>query len=115
MRVLWVAAGTLFVIIGIAGIILPMLPGAVFLLLASACYVRGSDRLYRWLMEHEVLGRQVRMMTGDVKMPLRAKIFAIAAIWLAVGFSLTRTSILPLQITLALLALAGTWFIARRR
>ena len=71
-RLLWVSAGTFFLGVGIAGIILPMLPGAVFLLIASACYVRGSDRLHRWLMNHRVLGQHVRVMMGDAKMPVRA-------------------------------------------
>jgi uncharacterized membrane protein YbaN (DUF454 family) len=114
-RALWTSAGTLFLGIGIAGIILPMLPGAVFLLIASACYVRGSARLHHWLMNHRVLGNHVRVMMGDAKMPVRAKVIAISAIWIAVGFSLTRTSLLPLQVVLVVLAIIGTWFITTRR
>ena len=114
-RLLWVSAGTFFLGVGIAGIILPMLPGAVFLLIASACYVRGSDRLHRWLMNHRVLGHHVRVMMGDAKMPLRAKVIAIAMIWIAVGFSVTRTAILPVQVVLVVLAVIGTWFISVRR
>ena len=115
VRVLWITAGTIFLGLGIAGIILPLLPGAVFLLLASVCYVRGSSRLHRWLMNHRILGGHVRVMMGDAKMPLRAKVIAIAAIWIAVGFSLTRTNILTLQGVLVVLAITGTWFIATRR
>lgn len=115
VRALWVTAGTIFLAIGIAGIILPMLPGAVFLLIASACYLRGSDRLHHWLMNHNILGGHVKVMMGAAKMPVRAKVVAISAIWIAVGFSLTRTSLVWLQVLLVALAIVGTWFIITRR
>ena len=70
VRALWVAAGTIFLGVGIAGIILPLLPGAVFLLIASACYLRGSERLHHWLINHKVLGHHVKVMTGAVKMQI---------------------------------------------
>lgn len=115
VRALWVTAGTIFLAIGIAGIILPMLPGAVFLLIASACYLRGSERLHHWLMNHRILGNHVKVMMGAAKMPVRAKVVAISAIWIAVGFSVTRTSLLWLQVLLVALAVIGTWFIITRR
>lgn len=114
-RALWIAAGTLFLGIGIAGIVLPMMPGTVFLLIASACYLRGSERLHRWLHSHPVLGHHLRVLTGEEKMPRRSKIVAIGSMWIAVTLSVTATRILPLQIVLTLLAAYGTWFIVRRR
>lgn len=115
MRILWTLAGTLFLGIGVTGIILPVMPGTVFLLLASLCYLRGSERLHRWLMGHPVLGRHVRTMTGEEPMPRRAKVTAIAAMWLAVTLSVVATGSLPLQILLVGLAVFGTWFIVARR
>lgn len=112
---LWTTAGVVFLAIGIAGVILPMLPGTVFLLIASACFVRGSDRLHRWLHNHPVLGRQVRIMLGTEPMPGRSKVMAISAMWIAVTISIAGTNILPLQIVLTVLAVIGTWFILARR
>jgi uncharacterized membrane protein YbaN (DUF454 family) len=111
---IWTAAGIVFLAIGIAGVILPMLPGTIFLFIASACFLRGSERLHQWLINHRVLGRHVRMVTDNEPMPRRAKVFAMAAMWAAVTFSIYATKMPAVQITLAVLALAGTWFIARR-
>ena len=111
---MWTAAGIVFLAIGIAGVILPMLPGTIFLFIASACFVRGSDRLHHWLMTHRHLGPHVRMVSSGEPMPRRAKVFAIAAMWTAVAISVYVTSILPAQIGLVVLAIIGTWFIARR-
>ena len=111
---IWTAAGICFLIIGIAGVILPMMPGTVFLFIASACFLRGSRRLRRWLHAHPIFGPQVRRFTGQEPMPRRAKIVAIAAMWVAVAISIAATRVVALQVVLAVLAVAGTWFIARR-
>jgi len=59
-RAAYCAAGTVFVAIGIAGVILPLLPATPFFLLAAACYVRGSQRAYDWLLAHRVFGAGIR-------------------------------------------------------
>jgi uncharacterized membrane protein YbaN (DUF454 family) len=115
VRYLWTFAGTVFLAIGVAGIILPMLPGTVFLLIASACYVRGSRRLHDWLITHPVLGHHIRVMKGEAKMPVAAKVTAIASMWTAVILSCFAAKVLVAQIVIVALALFGTWFIVWRR
>lgn len=112
---MWTVAGSLFLAIGVAGVVLPLLPGTVFLFIASACFVRGSDRLHNWLHAHPVLGRQLRILKGEEKMPLASKVAAIGAMWIAVAISIAATAIPALQIALAVLAIVGTWFILARR
>ncbi|AYO19139.1 DUF454 domain-containing protein [Vibrio owensii] len=48
--------GGLCMILGIAGIVLPLLPTTPFILLASACFMRGSPAFHRWLHEHKTFG-----------------------------------------------------------
>jgi uncharacterized membrane protein YbaN (DUF454 family) len=116
LKFIWTAAGTVFLGIGIAGVILPVMPGTVFLFLASLCYVRGSKRLHDWLMNHPVLGRQVKVMTGELPMPRRSKIVAISAMWIAVAISaFTVREHLIVHVVLASAAVFGTWFIVQRR
>lgn len=115
VRFLWTVAGTVFLALGVAGVILPLMPGTVFLLLASICFLRGSTRLHAWLMRHPVLGAHVKAMTGEAPMPRRAKITAISAMWIAVVVSLVTTDKLVVQLLIAVLAVYGTWFIAARR
>jgi len=56
MQVLLLGCGWLCVALGIIGIFLPLLPTTPFLLLASACFMRGSPRLSRWLHQHPYFG-----------------------------------------------------------
>jgi uncharacterized membrane protein YbaN (DUF454 family) len=116
VRLLWIAAGTVFLAVGVAGVVLPLMPGTVFLLLASLCYLRGSRRLHDWLVGHPVLGHHVKVMTGEVAMPRRAKVVAIGSMWAAVTLSVVLAArSLPLQVLLVALAAYGTWFIVVRR
>ncbi len=87
-RRLLFAAGTLCTGLGIIGIFVPILPTTPFLLLAAACYVRSSERFYRWLTNNRVFGVYVRNYIEGRGMPLRIKILTIVLLWLAIGLSI---------------------------
>jgi uncharacterized protein len=86
-RVLLVVAGTLFVALGLVGVVLPVLPTTPFLLLAAACYVRSSRRLYRWLLTNRFFGEYIRRFRDGEGIPLATKIWAIMLLWLSLGSS----------------------------
>ena len=44
--------GLVFVGLGIAGYILPVMPGTIFLILAAGCFARSSRRLEAWSENH---------------------------------------------------------------
>lgn len=64
--------------LGIAGVILPGLPGTVFLLIAAWAFSRSSERFHLWLYEHPRFGRTVREWHAHRVIPVRAKVAALA-------------------------------------
>ena len=59
-RALWLSAGLVALLLGVVGIFLPLLPTTPFVLLAAACFSRGSTRCERWLLSHRTFGPMVR-------------------------------------------------------
>ena len=52
VRALYVVLGFTALALGIAGVVLPVLPTTPFVLLAAACFARGSTRFHDWLLAH---------------------------------------------------------------
>jgi uncharacterized protein len=59
LKYIYIVLGTLSLILGIIGIIVPGLPATPFLLLTAWLYLRGSDKLYNKLLKHKHLGKYI--------------------------------------------------------
>ena len=106
MRLLFVVLGTLFVALGIAGALLPVLPTTPFLLLAAACYARASPRFYNWLLNNPVFGPRIVEWRRYRSIPWRVKLGAIALMALTLGVSIVFFVPWPaLQVALAVFGL----------
>ena len=82
MKFLLIVLGSLSLALGILGIFLPVLPTTPFLLLSAAMYVRGSQRLYDWLMAHKHLGPYIKNFREHKAIPLKVKIVSVTMVWL---------------------------------
>ncbi|KHE69770.1 membrane protein [Halobacillus sp. BBL2006] len=87
MKVLLIIIGSISLVLGILGIILPLVPTTPFLLLTAACYVRSSDRLYNWLMTNKWFGSYIRNYKAGKGIPMKAKISVLIMIWFSFLFS----------------------------
>jgi tRNA (uracil-5-)-methyltransferase TRM9 len=110
---LLVTAGTLFTGIGIVGIFVPILPTTPFLLLAAACYIRSSERLYRRLLKTRIIGAYICNYIEGREMDLRAKLVTIFLLWLGIGLTIgPGTDNLAVRIVLPIVAVGVTLHIA---
>ena len=77
VRLLFVALGSLFVLLGIAGAFLPVLPTTPFMLLAAGCYARASTRFYNRLLNNSAFGPTIIEWRRHRSLPWRVKLTAI--------------------------------------
>ncbi|NYT61835.1 YbaN family protein [Alcaligenaceae bacterium] len=87
IKILFNTVGTLALVLAVLGLFLPLLPTTPFLLLASACYLRGSERLHGWLMSNKVFGPYLTNMQNGRGIPMRSKITALCFLWISLAFS----------------------------
>lgn len=113
-RIAWMVLGWLALLAGAIGIFLPVLPTTPFVLLAAACFARGSARFYFWLCSHRVFGPLVRDWQTHRSIPRRAKQLAIGMMWISMAIStwLFRERI-GIVLTLLATALILTLILAR--
>lgn len=116
MNVLLILLGGLSLVLGIAGIFLPVLPTTPFLLLTAALWCRGSDRLYRWLLSQPCLGSYIRNFREHRAIPLRAKIVSVTLVWISLTYcAVAVATVWWLRGLFLLIAAATTWHILSYR
>lgn len=87
---LWAAGGFLFFALGMAGVVLPILPTTPFILVAAFCFARSSDRLNSWFKGTKVYKMVLEGYMTKRSMTLRAKLTILipVTVLLAIGFAL---------------------------
>ncbi len=113
-KLLLVILGTLFLIIGVIGIFIPLLPTTPFLLLAAACYIRGSKKFYNWLIKNRWLGEYIKNYQEGRGVPFNVKIITIIVLWLTIIIStIVFISNSIIQIILFIIAIVVTFHIIK--
>ena len=115
LRWLLLGIGWLSVALGVIGIFLPVLPTTPFLLLAAACFVRSSRRVYIWLVTHPRLGPWIRDYLDGEGIPLKAKAWAIGLMWASILLSCYLVPLLPARLFMLTSAVLVTVYILRQK
>jgi len=103
--VLW-TLGSIALLLGVIGIVVPGLPTTPFVLVAAACYARASRRFYSWLVHNATFGPLIREWRLHGSIPWRIKLIAIGTMSATIAVSIWSFSDKPwLQ---AMLAVIGT-------
>ena len=104
-----VISGTFFLVLGIIGIFIPLLPTTPFLLLTAACYIRGSKKFYNRLIKNRWLGEYIKNYQQGKGIPLTVKLISIIFLWMAIIFStIIIVSNILIQIILIIIAIGVT-------
>ena len=112
MKLVYILIGSVSLALGIIGIFVPLLPTTPFLLLSAACWLRGSRRLYDWLLNQRCLGPYVRNFYEYKAIPLHAKIISVSLIWITLlNCAIWIVKPILLKVLLITLALAISWHI----
>ena len=113
MKLLLNIIGIIAVGLGVLGIFLPLLPTTPFVLLASACFARGSTRLHNWLRTNPMFGTYLADWEDGKGIPARAKAIIVVMMWASLAYSMTRVPGPWLPLMLAAIGIGVTIYLLR--
>jgi uncharacterized membrane protein YbaN (DUF454 family) len=115
MKILLNTVGCIAVVLAILGIFLPLLPTTPFLLLASACFLRGSERMHRWLMNNPLFGKYIRNIEEKRGLPRKAKATILLLMWGSLSWSIFLVHSVPVRIALLATGAGVTVYLLRMK
>lgn len=106
MRIIYLILGFIFLALGVIGIPLPGLPTTPFLLLALACFTRGSERVHQWFIQTSIYHNHLKSFYEKRALTKRAKIaiLSFSTPMLLLGIYFTPSVIGRIVIVLAMIA-----------
>lgn len=86
-KYLLIISGTVSLLLGVIGIVIPVLPTTPFLLLSTFCYLHSSKSLYNWLINNKIFGKYIYNYVNFKAIKKNTKIGAIIFLWISLGIS----------------------------
>jgi len=112
---MYATLGFLALMLGIAGYVLPGLPGTPLLLVAAWLFSMSSDRLYRWMTANRWFGETIADYRAGLGISRKTKVVAMSSMAVVVPISVAvGTSDWPLRVVIFTLAIVGAVFILTR-
>ncbi len=109
-----VAFGWLNVGLGMVGVVLPVMPTTVFLLIALWAFSKSSPRFHDWLYDHPRFGPALQDWRRERAIPLKAKVLALTMMSLSIAW--LGASSAPIAVVLSVsVGLGGlaVWIVTR--
>jgi len=116
IRLLWRALALFFVLLGLIGIALPVMPTVPFLIAALWAASKGWPRLEAWLLNHPKYGPDIKAWRDHRVIKRRSKI--IALVMMATGYLVLWLFVPQVPVWLkaivgVVLVVVGCWLAAR--
>jgi uncharacterized membrane protein YbaN (DUF454 family) len=114
MRGIYIVVGTIALVIGAIGLFLPIIPTTPLVILAAACYYRGSDRLHNWILSSRWFGETVKNYQEGRGLNRDTKVRAISMMWamilISAGFFVSN---LFVRVAIICVAIGVTVYLVR--
>ena len=114
LRIVLIIVGMLSLVLGIVGIFLPVLPTVPFVLLAAACFSRGSKKMHHWLVRIPFAGKVIGDYEKGRGVSRRTKVTALLMLWTGMTISAIALGPKPAVLALLLMLAVGTTIIIVR-
>lgn len=95
MRYFYLTVGFFFLLLGIVGVFVPLLPTTPFLILTAICFNKGSDKFHTWLLNHRIFGPPIIDWQKNHVIQRKFKLLATVMMLLSSAFLFLKDSVPP--------------------
>lgn len=114
MKIFLIISGIVSLILGIVGILLPLLPTTPFLLLSAFCFAQSSEKLHDWLLRHPYFGPAIIDWRENGNISKRNKTYAIVTILITFLLSVIfKVPLVVILIQMTVLSIVSLFILTR--
>ena len=106
----FVIMGFIAFVCALIGVALPILPTTPFLLLASFCFVRGSEKFDKWFKETKIYKKHLETFVKERAMTIKQKIAILLFADFMIAFPLIILKSVVMKIILILIILCKYYY-----
>lgn len=113
-QTLFIILGWVCVLLGVIGLLLPLMPGTVFFILALFLFAQSSERFHQMLLDNRWVGKDLKRWKKNKTISSSA--FRKATLFIVLSFSISVALLherLLLQIMLIGIAAVLLWYLRR--
>lgn len=103
MKILYLIIGFVSLSLGVLFIPLPLFPTTPFLLIASICFAKGSEKFNNWFINSNIYKNNLKSFVDKREMKLKTKVFLMLFSSSMICISIFMVDIIYLKIFLILL------------
>ncbi len=109
-KLIFVIMGFIAFVCALIGVVLPILPTTPFLLLASFCFVRGSEKFDKWFKETKIYKKHLESFVKERAMTIKQKITILLFADFMIAFPLIILKSVVMKIILILIILCKYYY-----
>lgn len=110
INIVLITAGFIFTGIGMIGVVIPVLPTTPFLILASVCFMRSSEKFDRWLRGTKIYKDYAEDFVRDGSMTFKRKARLMFISDLMLLFPLIKLESIYLKIFILSIIVLKYWY-----
>lgn len=114
MKTVYIVFGFVFFIIGAIGVVIPVLPTTPFLVVASFCFAKGSDKFHRWFKSTGLYKKHLEEFEKSKSMTKETKIKVLAFATAMLLLAFWRVNFIHARIAIVCVIVAKYYYILFR-
>ena len=112
-RSFYLCLGFICLLLGLIGVILPLLPTTPFIILAAFCFSRSSKKFHQMLLNHRLFGSMIREWEAYGVIPLKVKCLSSSMMIIMISYPVLFKELAwwidAIMIATALIGLVYVW------